>query len=194
VEVLKDQLVEKDMELKCLKDELKDWWHDDLKSGKSVQFKENLVNNEQTNQNIRVTSPDRDGEQKLRTLKQRGGKSTGASFTIKNSKKSLVPQSLEHNKFKEMHVASVQYNNSLKILEKFESIEKSKKKLEPLNMSKEGEAIKKEDEKRPSSMNQKKSRNNEKFKLRFSTAIEQGALKTNTRYKTLFDRCGINKF
>ena len=194
MEVLKDQLVEKDMELKCLKDELKDWWHDDLKSGKSVQFKENLVNNEQTNQNIRVTSPDRDGEQKLRTLKQRGGKSTGASFTIKNSKKSLVPQSLEHNKFKEMHVASVQYNNSLKILEKFESIEKSKKKLEPLNMSKEGEAIKKEDEKRPSSMNQKKSRNNEKFKLRFSTAIEQGALKTNTRYKTLFDRCGINKF
>jgi len=184
---LKDQLVEKDLELKYLKDELKDWWHDDLKNSKNVQFKENLVNNDQSNETLGV-SPDKIGEQKMKNLKQRTStKNSTGSFTIKSStaypagKKGLVPQGLEHNKFKDLQIGSVQYNNSLKILEKLEGIEKNKKKLEPLNIGKGDETSKKDDEKRPSSVRQKNSKNNEKFKLRFSTTLDQGSLKPNTR-------------
>ncbi len=183
IEVLENKLQEKDMELKYLKKELKEWWHDDVKSPKTVQFSENLISKEQSYQALPMASPEK-ARNPVMSQSKSSGKSIGVVSTTKqqqtlHGKKKSLLNGPDNESIKDLHLGSAEYLNSLKILEKLKEDENSKKKLEPLRRDK-GDGNRGE---RPSSVNQKKKPSNDKFKLRFSNALGQGALKINARYK-----------
>ena len=162
---------------------MKDWWHDDFKNGKVVEFKEICIDGEQHPTGFTRASPERSVEYSIKGAKTTSGKLASINHKqYSNSKTKKDPV-----KEKDLLINTAQYNESLKILEKLREKEgSSKRKLEPLRKDKENGMTTptKELEKRPLSGSAKKGESKKKddFKLRFSTNIESGGiLKLNKR-------------
>ena len=189
--MLKSQLHEKNNEIEILKSELKDWWHEDYKSNGEVSLKENEVENLERKNSIRHPSAERD---KLRESKSAKAVTMGKILTIgpnvrKNSdikyKKDRSIDSIDVKRVYDLSTKPVHYEESLKILEKIEEYERGRKKLEPLNI-KDIKNAKKEPERRPSSVKNKTAIfTGDSFKIRFSSRMEKGSIKINTRYSIL---------
>jgi len=181
------------MELKYLKDELKDWWHDDFKNGKTVQFKEISIDSDLHSAGLTRTSPERSVEYLAKGAKSTNGKLSSMKQHSNSKIKKNVSNS--HLDAKD-NINPVQYNESLRILEKLQEKEiLPKKKLEPLRKDKENGLTTptKEMGQRSSSSSSKPKdpKSNDNFKLRFSTNLENananangGILKLNKRYES----------
>lgn len=180
MELLKSKLEEKSHEIESLKSELRDKRSEGVSAGGSPS-KENQVQNGQTRyggSGHPTTLLNRDVSGKsLKPINM--GKSSVVGIERQNSDVKMKKQlSLgSEKKMADMMQHQAHYEESLRILERFEEIERSKKKLEPLK--KEVKEVKVE---RPASVKNKTKPNNEKFKIRFSNHLEQGSLKANTRY------------
>jgi len=183
---LKDQLIEKEMELKYLKNELKDWWHDDFKNGKTVQFKEISIDSDLHSAGLTRTSPERSVEYSIKGAKSTNGKLASLKQHSNSNSKIKKNVSIPHLDG-DLQINPVQYNESLRILEKLQEKEiLPKKKLEPLRKDKENGLITptKETGQRSSSSSSRPQK--EDLKLRFSTNLEStnasgGILKLNKR-------------
>jgi len=173
---LKEQLIEKEMELKYLKDELKDWWHDDYKNGKMVQFKEISIDYDPQSAGLTRASPERSVEYSVKGAKSTTGKLSSLNHRHNSDSKVKRDSQVELAKQRDLHLKSVQYTESLRILEKLQEKNISQKKLEPLRKDKENT---KEAERRPVS---EAGRKKDDLKMRFSNNFESGGiLKLNKR-------------
>lgn len=174
---MKSKLAEKSHEIESLKCELRDKRSEGVSLGGSPS-KENQVQNGQTRYGgghpTTLLNRDISGKS-LKPISM--GKSTVAGIERQNSDVKMKKQlSLgSEKKMSDMMQHQAHYEESLRILERFEEIEKSKKKLEPIKKEVKVE--------RPASVKNKTKPNNEKFKIRFSNNLEQGSLKANTRYR-----------
>jgi len=164
------------MELKYLKDELKDWWHDDFKNGKVVQFKEISIDYDPQSAGLMRTSPERSVEYSVKGAKSTTGKLSTLNHRHNSDSKVKKDPQMDLAKQRDLHLKSVQYTESLRILEKLQERDMSKKKLEPLRKDKENP---KEAERRPAS---EATRKKDDLKMRFSNNFENGGiLKLNKR-------------
>ena len=152
--MLKNRLIEKSLEAECIRKELKGWWHDDIKSSKS---KENILEKScirSAESSLTVSLQDICSN----TIKRVQNRNAGLAKGYRNKK--MTPLDVEERK---KLIGSVMklatYEESLRILERFEELEKSNKKSQTPSGS-----------------------NSFRINARFSSNLERRTLKPSMRY------------